>query len=107
MRSLERDLFPYIGKLPISTIKTPLMLDVLQQIEKRGALEITRRLASLASAIFKYATVKGLMEYDPIAALKAEPKPRVKGCHAAIKVTGSSICYKLAAEIVLKLSLIH
>ncbi len=88
MRSLERDLFPYIGKLPISTIKTPLMLDVLQQIEKRGALEITRRLASLASAIFKYATVKGLMEYDPIAALKTELKPRVKGHHAAIKVAG-------------------
>jgi len=88
MRSLERDLFPYIGKLPISTIKTPLMLDVLQQIEKRGALEITRRLASLASAIFKYAAVKGLMEYDPIAALKAELKPRVKGHHAAVKVAG-------------------
>ncbi|CAN5792640.1 tyrosine-type recombinase/integrase [soil metagenome] len=86
MKSLERDLFPLIGHLPISSIKTPRMLEVLQTIEKRGALEITKRVATLASAIFRHATVKGLMEYDPIPALKSELKPRAKGHHASIRV---------------------
>lgn len=86
LRSLEKDLFPVIGKLPIASIKTSLMLEVLQQIEKRGALEVTKRVATLASGIFKYAVVKDLMLYDPIQALKKELKPRTKGNHAAIKV---------------------
>ncbi len=85
LRSLEKDLFPLIGNLPIATIKTSLMLEVLQQIEKRGALEVTKRVATLASGVFKYAVVKDLMLYDPIQALKSELKPRTKGHHAAIK----------------------
>lgn len=84
--AFEKDLFPSIGKLPIASIKTSLMLDVLQQIEKRGALEVTKRIATLASGVFKYAVVKDLMLYDPITALKGALKPRVKGHHAAIKV---------------------
>ncbi len=88
LRALEKDLFPLIGNLPIASIKTSLMLDVLQQIEKRGALEVTKRIATLASSVFKYAVVKDLMLYDPIPALKGELKPRAKGHHAAIKVEG-------------------
>jgi integrase len=86
LRALEKDLFPLIGKLPIASIRTSKMLEVLQQIEKRGALEVTKRIATLASGVFRYAVVKDLMEYDPIPALKGELKPRAKGHHAAIKV---------------------
>lgn len=51
MSTFEADIFPYIGKRPIAEI-TPLeLLDVLQRIEKRGALE---KRAKYASAVVKY-----------------------------------------------------
>lgn len=86
IKAMERDLFPQIGRLPISEIETPLMLEVLQLVEKRGALEVTKRIAALASGIFKYAIVKGFRNYDPIPALKDHLKPRAKGHHASIVV---------------------
>ncbi|WP_423707702.1 tyrosine-type recombinase/integrase [Undibacterium sp. WLX3042] len=86
IKAMERDLFPQIGRLPISEIETPLMLEVLQQVEKRGALEVTKRIAALASGVFRYAIVKGFRKYDPIPALKDHLKPRTKGHHAAITV---------------------
>jgi len=43
LHRLEKDVFPLIGKQPIADIKAPLMLDVLRQIEKRGALEMAKR----------------------------------------------------------------
>jgi hypothetical protein len=72
LHRLEQDVFPLIGKLPILTIKTPLMLNVIQQIEKRGALEVARRNAQVCSQVFRYAVVKGLLEFDPVAALKGD-----------------------------------
>lgn len=86
LHRLEQDVFPSIGKLPITMIKTPLMLNVIQQIEKRGALEVARRNAQVCSQIFRYAVVKGLIEFDPVAALKSELKPQQKSNHAAITV---------------------
>ena len=46
---LEQDIFTLIGELPIVTIKTPSMLNVIQQIEKRGAVEVARRNAQVCS----------------------------------------------------------
>lgn len=81
---LEKDVFPLIGKTPISEIDAPLMLDVLRQVEKRGALEIAARLGQLCSQIFRYAIASGLAKYNPVPDLRGALKPRVKGHHAAI-----------------------
>jgi hypothetical protein len=43
LHRLEQDVFPLIGKQPIAGIKAPVMLDVLRQIEKRGALDMAKR----------------------------------------------------------------
>ena len=86
MHRLEQDVFPQIGNLPVSSIKTPLMLQVIQNIEKRGALETAKRNCQVCSQIFRYAVVKGLLEYDPVAALRSELKPQEKNHHAAITV---------------------
>ena len=39
LHRLEIDVFPLIGRHPINEIKAPVVLNVLRQIEKRGALE--------------------------------------------------------------------
>lgn len=39
MDRLEKDVFPLIGKQPIASIMAPVVLDMLRQVEKRGALK--------------------------------------------------------------------
>lgn len=41
IKTFEQDVFPFIGKRPISEIKPLELLEVLRRIEKRGALEKT------------------------------------------------------------------
>lgn len=86
LHRLEQDVFPLIGKRPIIEVKAPVMLDVLKQIEKRGAAEIARRNAQVCSQVFRYAIACGIAENDPVPALRGALKPRVKGVHAAILV---------------------
>ena len=86
LHRLEQDVFPLIGKRPITEVKAPVMLDVLRQIEKRGAAEIARRNAQVCSQIFRYAIACGIAENDPVPALRGALKPRIKGVHAAILV---------------------
>lgn len=86
LHRLEQDVFPLVGKRPITELKAPVMLDVIQQIEKRGAGEIARRNAQVCSRIFDFAIASGIAENNPMPALRAALKPRIKGHHAAILV---------------------
>lgn len=81
---LEKDVFPLIGKLPIADIKAPMILDVLRQIEKRGAVEMAKRQAQVCGQIFRYAVATGVAEFDPVPSLRGALKPTAKGHHAAI-----------------------
>ena len=84
MNRLSKDVFPHIGNIAITEIDAPLMLDVLKQVEKRGALDMAARLGQLCSQIFRYGIAKGLVKYDPMPALRPALKPRAKQHHAAI-----------------------
>ena len=46
LRSLERDVFPKIGELPIAEMTPPLIMEVLQAVEARGAIETAKRLTA-------------------------------------------------------------
>jgi len=94
LHRLEQDVFPLIGATPISSIKSALMLSVTQNTENRGALEVAKRNAGVCSQIFKYAIVKGLVEYDPVAPIRAQLKPQDKSHHAAITVAELSAFLK-------------
>jgi len=64
MTRLEADVFNRMGSLPINSINAVKMFEVLQDIEKRGVYEITRRVKQMCGQIFRYAITKGLVEYD-------------------------------------------
>ncbi|TSA45991.1 MAG: DUF4102 domain-containing protein [Deltaproteobacteria bacterium] len=77
MSRLERDLFPWIGKRPISEIKAPELLSVLRRVESRGALESAHRIRTIAGQVLRYAVSTGRAERDPSADLKgALPQPK-------------------------------
>ena len=86
LHRLEQDIFPLIGKQPITSIKAPVILDVLRQIEKRGALEIAKRQGQVCGQIFRYAIINGWAESDPVPNLRGALKPTDGGHHAAISV---------------------
>lgn len=80
LHSLESDVFPKIGRLPLSDIDAPLLLDVLQPIERRGAIETARRIRQRISMVFSFAMSKGRATSDPASqvgnALKPKPRQR-------------------------------
>jgi integrase len=84
LHRLEKDVFPLIGKLPITEIKAPIMLDALRQIEKRGAVDMAKRQGQVCGQIFRYAIASGKSEIDPIPSLRGALKSTSKGHHAAI-----------------------
>lgn len=84
LHRLEKDVFPLIGKQPIKNITAPVILDVLRQIEKRGALDMAKRQGQICSQIFRYAIASGKADNDPIPSLRGALKPSISGHHAAI-----------------------
>jgi len=86
LHRLEKDVFPIIGRLPVSDIKAPFLLDMLRQIEKRGATDMAKRQGQVCGQIFRYAIATGKAEADPIPHLRGALKSTSKGHHAAITV---------------------
>lgn len=84
IRSLERDVFPAIGALPIAQLTPPLVLGVLREIEARGSIETAKRVRQRISAVFVYGIAKGIVETDPAEKLGAVLKPLRRGRQPAI-----------------------
>ena len=81
---LEKDLIPWLGKLPMKEIKAPKVLEALRRIEDRGALEQAHRVRTIAGQVFRYAVATGRAERDVSADLRgALPQPPERH-HAAI-----------------------
>jgi len=83
-QSLKNDLFPVLGKRPISTITAPQLLAALRKIESRGALETAHRTKQTAGQIFRYAVATGRAERDPSPDLKGALQLPTKTHLAAI-----------------------
>ncbi|MBU3935761.1 integrase arm-type DNA-binding domain-containing protein [Patescibacteria group bacterium] len=81
---LERDLFPWIGKRPITEIKAPELLAVLRRVEDRGALESAHRIRTIAGQVFRYALATGRAERDPSVDLRGALPQTGEKHHAAI-----------------------
>jgi len=77
-RSLELDVFPSIGNMPIAQIDSLLLRTVIEPIQQRGALDIASRVRQRCSAVFQYAMVLGACSLDPASPLKIVMQPPVK-----------------------------
>jgi integrase len=62
---LEKDVFPFIGPMAISTIKPRDVLDkAVRKIEARGSIDTAHRAKQLCGQIFRYAVAVGLADRD-------------------------------------------
>lgn len=78
INTLERRIFPDIGKIIITNIDTPLLLGVLQKIENTGAIETAHRIRQRIEAVFNYAISKGIAFSNPATVLKGALRPIVQ-----------------------------
>jgi integrase len=84
IHSLERDVFPEVGVLPVTEITAPIVLAVLRKIEDRPAIETAHRVRQQMSAVFTYAIASGKGENDPAATVKGAMAPLKKGRQPAV-----------------------
>lgn len=69
-RQLEKNVFPWLGKRPVSEITAPELLKVLRRIEDRGALETAHRVRGTCGQVFRYSIATGKAERDVAADLR-------------------------------------
>ncbi len=78
-RTLEAEVYPHIGSLPIRSVTAAHLLGILQRVEKRGAETVALLIRQWASAVFRYAVATLRADADPAAALKgAIHRPRIE-----------------------------
>ncbi|NCN86185.1 MAG: integrase arm-type DNA-binding domain-containing protein [Sphingomonadales bacterium] len=88
--SLERDVFPLLGPMPLTEIDEQLLLKVLRKVEDRGAIETARRLKQRISSVFLYARGLGIKVDNPAAHIgeALKPVPHSRKFAAIVTVDG-------------------
>ena len=86
--SLERDVFPHVGAMPLDEIDKPTLLSVLRKVENRGAIETARRIKQRVAAIYRYANAKGAKLDNPATDINdaLKPLPPAKRYPALVRV---------------------
>ncbi|HRN77567.1 integrase arm-type DNA-binding domain-containing protein [Ottowia sp.] len=84
LRLLRKDMFPYIGALPLAEITAPMVLDALRKAEKRGVLEVAHTLRQNAGQVFRYGVQTGRCERNPVVDLHGALQPIVVKHMAAV-----------------------
>lgn len=75
----ERDVLPVIGRQPISNLRPPDILDLMNRMQARGAIESAHRVLGYISKVFRMAMVAELADLDPtvgIGDVLQKPTPR-------------------------------
>ncbi len=80
LRSLTRDIYPYIGNIDLNKLTKSDLLSVIHPHEALGHHEIAHRLYDRLKAIYDFAVAAGLTDNYPFIGLKKAlaPKPRIK-----------------------------
>ncbi len=65
LRCCEKDLFPWVGALPLRDISAPLLLEALRRVESRGATQLVRDLREFAGQVFRHGIRTGKCDSDP------------------------------------------
>lgn len=81
---VEKDIIPFIGKMPISAIGPRDVLAVVRKVEARGAIDSAHRIKQLCGQVFRFAVVCGLAQRDVTSDLREALSAKVMKHHSAI-----------------------
>ena len=77
-QSLATEIEPAFGNLRLTDITPPMILERLQAVQARGAVETAHRLRQRLSAAFGYAIAAGYITVDPAASLTRALQPVIR-----------------------------
>jgi integrase len=81
---MEKDLFPWLGGLPLADVTAPLLLQTLRRVEARGARETAHTLRQTSGQVFRFGIATGRCERNPAADLQGALQPVVVKHMAAV-----------------------
>jgi integrase len=80
--TLEKFVFPIIGRMPVQSLKAPDFLDMLRRLEAQGHLYTSKKANIACSLVMRFAIATGQAEIDPLPSLRGSLKA-YKGKHLA------------------------
>lgn len=83
---LEKDVFPTLGSVPLTSISAPMVLQVLRKVEGRNAVEIAHRLKQAIGMVMRYGVHTGRIASDPTRDLQGALKSRPQGHYPSISI---------------------
>jgi integrase len=93
---LAQDVYPRIGRIPISEVKPPDLLKILKSMAERDAKTVSILVRQWCSAIFRYAVATLRADVDPTSALRGAVRRNPVRHKQAMKVSEiSELCRKL------------
>lgn len=81
---LVKDIYPYIGKMPISLIGPRDVLAVARKMEERGVNDSAKRIVQICGQVFRFAVAEGSAERDVTIDIKGALQKAEKKHFAAI-----------------------
>lgn len=84
LNTFVKEAFPIIGHLPITKVRQAHVLQVLDPMQKRGAVDQAHRLRQRMSDVFLDAISRGLAEDDPAAMVRKALAPVIKRNYPAL-----------------------
>lgn len=74
VRALERDVFPYLGRLPVHDITPAMVSKVIERIVKRGVGDTPAKILQHVTRVFRLAQTRGLKDNPAIPAKEKLPQ---------------------------------
>jgi integrase len=81
---LEHDVFPFVGKMPIATMKPRDILKVVQKMEARGAVDSAHRVKQVCGQVFRFGVALDVVDRDVTVDLKDALVPVPRKNYAAL-----------------------
>lgn len=81
---MEKDVFPWLGKIPITEITAPAVLAIMRRVDARGARFTAHKIKQEIGMVMRYAIATGLAERDPTPDLKGAIPPAKESHRAAL-----------------------
>ena len=92
---LDNYIFPSIGNLKLSEIKSPVILSLCRKIENKEFSETPRKVRGFIGQIFRFAIASGWCEHDPTIALSGALAPhREKHCATLVEPSEIAVLLK-------------
>ena len=86
LRRLETNVFPTIGRRPISEIDAPELLAAIRPMEERGAYDLAHRVLQVCGQVFRYGIATGRCTRNLAADLRGALTPHKKKHQVAVRL---------------------